>query len=200
MGTLKSGKWIWKSLSPVWLCDLMDCIVHGILQARILEWVAFPFSRGSSQPRDGTQASRTAGGFFTSWAPREAHWELWLIKRAIFWCMLYIRLIQKLSQGSQETANKSEEEQFSFIRLFEILELVYGILGAWDLNHENRRLQFSCFTPRWITKKASHSQDSVWNCVYYSGMLSFVLWEYTASLASLPWFSVWQLVPVFGTC
>ena len=33
------------------LCDPMDCIVHGILQARILEWVAFPFSRGSSQPQ-----------------------------------------------------------------------------------------------------------------------------------------------------
>ena len=38
-------------------------LVHGILQARILEWVAFPFSRGSSQPRDWTQVSRTAGGF-----------------------------------------------------------------------------------------------------------------------------------------
>ena len=34
------------------LCDPMDCIVHGILQARILEWVTFPFSKGSSQPRD----------------------------------------------------------------------------------------------------------------------------------------------------
>ena len=40
--------------------------VHGILQARILEWVAFPFSRGSSQPRDRTQVSHIAGGFFTS--------------------------------------------------------------------------------------------------------------------------------------
>ena len=49
----------------------MDCIVHGILQARILEWVAFPFSRGSSQPRDQTQVSHIAGGFFTSWATRE---------------------------------------------------------------------------------------------------------------------------------
>ena len=38
------------------LCEPIDYIVHGILQARILEWVAFPFSRGSSQPRDGTQA------------------------------------------------------------------------------------------------------------------------------------------------
>ena len=54
------------------LCDPMDCTVHGILQARILEWVAFPFSRGSSQPRDQTQVSCIAGGFFTTWATREA--------------------------------------------------------------------------------------------------------------------------------
>ena len=49
-----------------------NCIVHGILQARIPEWVAFPFSRGSSQPRDRTQVSHIAGGFFASWAVREA--------------------------------------------------------------------------------------------------------------------------------
>ena len=48
------------------LCYPMDYIAHGILQARILEWVAVPFSRGSSQPRDRTQVSRIAGGFFTS--------------------------------------------------------------------------------------------------------------------------------------
>ena len=41
-------------------------IVHGILQARLLEWVAVPFSRGSSQTRDGTQVSRIACRFFTS--------------------------------------------------------------------------------------------------------------------------------------
>ena len=47
------------------LCDPMDpYTVHRILQARILEWVAVPFSRGSSQPRDQTQVSRIAGGFF----------------------------------------------------------------------------------------------------------------------------------------
>ena len=49
------------------LCDYMD-----ILQARILEWVAFPFFRGSPQPRDQTQVFCIAGGFFTSWATREA--------------------------------------------------------------------------------------------------------------------------------
>ena len=44
----------------------MDYTVHGMLQARILERVAFPFSRGSSQPRDQTQVSHIAGGFFTA--------------------------------------------------------------------------------------------------------------------------------------
>ena len=48
------------------LCNPMDYTVHGILQAGILEWVVFPFSRGSSQPRDRTQVSRIVGGFFTT--------------------------------------------------------------------------------------------------------------------------------------
>ena len=55
------------------LCDPMDCSllgssVHGILQARILEWVAIPFSRGSSQPKDWTQVSCFASRLFTIWA------------------------------------------------------------------------------------------------------------------------------------
>ena len=54
------------------LCDPMNYTAHGILQARILEWVAFPFSRGSSHPRDRTQVSCIVGRFFTSWATREA--------------------------------------------------------------------------------------------------------------------------------
>ena len=54
----------------------MDCSppgssLIGILQARILEWVAVPFSRGSSWPRGGTQVSHTAGRFFTIWTTRE---------------------------------------------------------------------------------------------------------------------------------
>ena len=54
------------------LCNPMDDIVHGILQARICEWVAFPFFRGSSQTRDQTQVSHIAGRLFTSWTTREA--------------------------------------------------------------------------------------------------------------------------------
>ena len=59
------------------LCDPKDCSppdssVHEILQARILEWAAIPFSRGSSRPRDRAQVSCIAGRFFTIWAFREA--------------------------------------------------------------------------------------------------------------------------------
>ena len=61
---------LWKvkvaQLCPT-LYDPMDYPVHGMLQARILEWVAFPSSRGSSQPRDWTQVSYIADSFFTSW-------------------------------------------------------------------------------------------------------------------------------------
>ena len=66
------------------LCHPMDCSppgssVHGILQARILEWVAISFSRETSQPRNWTQVSRIAGKYFTDWAiweaqPRDQIW------------------------------------------------------------------------------------------------------------------------------
>ena len=50
---------------------LHDYTVHGTLQARILEWVAVPFPRGSSQPTDRTHVSLIAGRFFTVWTTRE---------------------------------------------------------------------------------------------------------------------------------
>ena len=63
--------------------------VHGILQARILEWGATPFSRGSSRPRDWTWDSWIAGRFFTVWATREAlsTWgPLWNVQPATHPC------------------------------------------------------------------------------------------------------------------
>ena len=66
-----------KSLSRVRLFAIMDCSlpgfsIHGIFQARVLEWIAISFSRGSSWPRDRTQFSRIAGRRFTLWTTREA--------------------------------------------------------------------------------------------------------------------------------
>ena len=54
------------------LCNSIDYTVQGILQARILEWVAYPFSSGSSWPRNQTGVSCIAGRFFTSWGIKEA--------------------------------------------------------------------------------------------------------------------------------
>ena len=73
------------SQSCLTLCDPMDCSppgssVHEIFQTRILEWVAISFSRGSSQPRDRTRVSCTAGRFFTYWATVSPFYFLyWLI-------------------------------------------------------------------------------------------------------------------------
>ena len=72
---VKERQWKFAQLCLTF-CDPMDCSlpgssVHGILQARIREWVAVPFSRGSSQPRDQTHVSCIAGRFFTDWASRE---------------------------------------------------------------------------------------------------------------------------------
>ena len=65
------SRWKWKSLSPVQLF-----VTPSNSPGQKLEWVAFPFSRVSSQPRDQTQVSHIAGDFFTSWATKEVQ-EYW---------------------------------------------------------------------------------------------------------------------------
>ena len=90
-------------LSRVWLCNSINyrvpgSSIRGIFQARVLEWVAIAFSRGSSWPRDQTQVSCIAGRCFTLWVTREAFWLktttkknlkfhsviLWLV--VVIWC------------------------------------------------------------------------------------------------------------------
>ena len=71
------------------LCDPMDCSlpgssVHGIFQARILEWVAISFSRGSSQPRDWTQVSHIVGRRFTLWATREVQTAVGTVRTTVY--------------------------------------------------------------------------------------------------------------------
>ena len=74
------------------LFDPMDYTVHRVLQAKILEWVDFPFSRESPQPRDRTQLSCITGGFFTSWAAREA-----LLSIISIICLCYLCRANSLS-------------------------------------------------------------------------------------------------------
>ena len=101
--------WKWK-VKVTQLCPSLnnpkDYTVHGILQARILEWVAFPFSRGSSQPRDQTQVSCLAGRFFTSWAtksPFTVHvmkpWRLMWLYLGMGPLMSWLRLNKVTGEG-----------------------------------------------------------------------------------------------------
>ena len=80
-------------------CSLPGSSVHGIIQARILEWVAIPFSRGSSQPRDWTQVSYTAGRFFTIWSPREA--PLLCVHFPLLQCRVMYVLKDQSGKGKQ---------------------------------------------------------------------------------------------------
>ena len=80
------------------LCDPMDCSlpgssVHGIFQARILEWVAISFSRGSSRPRDRTRVSHVAGRHFTVWATREVK-GCWAPKNWCFWTVVLEKTLE----------------------------------------------------------------------------------------------------------
>ena len=96
-------KWSEVTQSCPTLSDPMDCSlpgssVHGIFQARVLEWVVISFSRGSSQPRDRTQVSCIACRRFTIWATREAPVA---VKGNLKWCCTW-RVICKMKgyQGS----------------------------------------------------------------------------------------------------
>jgi len=83
-------------------CNWPGSTVHGILQARILEWVAMPSSRGSSQPRDWTQVFRIADRFFTVWATRETHKTK--AGRVRFWS-LYLKPFSSVAQSCPTLCN-----------------------------------------------------------------------------------------------
>ena len=90
-------------------CSPPDSTVHGILQARVLEWVAMPFSRGSSWPRDWTHVSSIAGRFFTIWATVFS-WLGW--------------------RSHQDVVN-SRDYRPATILAVEIFSQVSGMLGSW---------------------------------------------------------------------
>ena len=89
-----SGLWKWKNVLVsqlcLALCDPLDysppgLSVHGIFQARILEWVAIPISRGSSRPRDWMQVSCITGGFFTIWVKLIYFLIKWDVSKKWWW-------------------------------------------------------------------------------------------------------------------
>ena len=152
------------------LCDPMNwgsgSSVHGILQARILEWVAFPFSRGSSRPRDWTQVSGIVGRFFTGWAPRlfvrvklklESEFSVgeWCAQESIAkgelleitWSILFFSAagnIDQMSRWFTYTEKNVTGESY--------LKAIIGCVVATSLSVE-------CFTYTWLTSVRFEDTD-----------------------------------------
>ena len=130
------------------LCDTVDCSlpdssVHGILQARILEWVTISFSRESSQPRYGNWVSCTAGRFFTVWAPIEA--------------LLNSKSLVK--PGSSVRHHKSQVSQ-SPTALFHTIHLPAWILQAFNFQPIKASSEKAI---------ATHSSTLAWKILWMEG-------------------------------
>ena len=162
------------------LCDPMDCSllgssVHGILQARILEWVAIFFSRESSWPRDQPLISCIADRFFTIWATREA---------PIGWnsCIFLQLISQVLSDRMTVTLATVHYFSFFLMQLLKKLNLIKlkkkisspisSTLMLFSGNHQSVicifELVFICSA--FVVVKISHIRDSM---RYLSLLISF---------------------------
>ena len=109
-------------------CSPPGSSVHGISQARILEWVVIPFFRGSFQSRDQTQVSRIAGRFFIIWASKEAQIlcisaYIWNLERWYWWTYIQgknrdidteNRLVDKEGEGEGGPNQESDIDMYTF--------------------------------------------------------------------------------------
>ena len=129
------------------LCYYMDHTVefNGILQARILEWVAVLSFRGFSQPRDWTQVSHIEGGFFTSWATREAlkygssdqilHPLILSNQTEDFVFSLKIFINEKctvLTRIHQRNKTNGSICLFIYLSIFELVHMIMGAKSPWS--------------------------------------------------------------------
>ena len=135
--------------------SLCPHVVHGILQARILEWVAFPFSRGFSQPRDRTQVSCIAGGFFTKLShkgsPRSGVGSLSFLQR-IFptqesnWSLLHCRGILYQAEPQGEPKDIGVGSLFFLQWIFPTQESNWSLLHCRGILYQLRYQKYwKCF-------------------------------------------------------
>ena len=141
------------------LCDPRDCSppgssVHEIFQARILEWVAIFFSRGSSQPRDQTQVSCTAGRFFTDRATREA--------------LITLDRLNNLLQFYISTC--------CFALLFYVMEIAFFPLNFINYPLLSSTFFSAAFSPLSIFIELQRVRTLLWTRLWLMGMLQ-LLWS-----------------------
>ena len=136
------------------LCLLLSCVwfltlwtvssAHEIFQARILEWVAIPFSEGSSWHRDQSQVSSIAGRFFTIWATRKAHWSFHVL-------IGYLFVFRKVSIHLLA---------YFLIGLFQV-HVLWLPLGEENFVGMNYNVWVKCMK-NWL----SHNTQKQWNWLY----------------------------------
>jgi len=167
------------SLQPM-DCSLPGFSVHGILQARLLEWLAIPFSRGSSQPWDWTQTSCTEGSFYTIWTTREAqrlirvnvYWAFpvrQLISYESLWWMPYVEitwpcfsmrqlLLSSANTGGEAEAHPGCSRAHSWSRCWDWAECrLWGRNVAWGRHSVNVNAN-ACIH----THTHTHTQNLAW--------------------------------------
>ena len=116
-----------------------------ILQDRILEWVAVPFSRGFSQPRGQTQVSCNPGGLFTSWAAREAH-DNHLISQSVTSCQCFSSVLNlKTPRWQWELWNSLFFYAQKTLTQYYYIHLVLLILFFWIFNTRKSHFPSICY-------------------------------------------------------
>ena len=114
-------------------CSHSISCIHGILQARIVEWIDIPFSRGSSQPRDRTQVSCNASRFFTTWAPGKLELFLYFLD-TILLSDVYMANIVSHSVNSLLMYHSFLVLRSSLLDLFSFLKYILYIVLFWEVN------------------------------------------------------------------
>ena len=134
------------------LCHPMDCAVHGILQARILEWVTFPFSRGSSQPRDQTRSPALQADSLPA-EPQGKPLHMWLalyffwvvLSWDLFWC----HNLLETERFPESTWHRTREGRMACC----MLHLVFQVLILFLRTHTIPSHFPNFFSPNFLDEK-----------------------------------------------
>ena len=121
-------------------CSFPGSSVHGIFQARVLEWLAISFFRGSSWPRIWTRVSHIAGRCFTLWATREAH-----VKMVFKYSQLVWSSLSSVKVSSLHTFWSIVLIDNQSILSYKILKSLSSAITSWNISSEVRNLGFSGF-------------------------------------------------------
>ena len=172
------------------LCNPMNCtpwgsFVHGILQARILEWIAIFFSRWSSWPRDWTRVSCIAGQFFTIWATKKAVWEITVRALSMVflwapWEMLFTRYGMSNQSDQVWLCNSITSCAWDFSKLMNFLQPDFSMVEeryTWVLFEP---LLWDSVSPRLHPRHTTSLLLCFLNCLFPSScecpVLSTSLW------------------------